>query len=186
MYTESAYKKYIGGMTNLGYLYFRGEEYEKAALWFRNALLEEKNLPEANYYMGLLFEKGQGVEKDYYTAFAYYQKACSGNNAHAKAVKRCGDFMYSGVGMIRPQKAEAFKFYKRAAQLGDGEAYNSMGLMYEKGFDQNIINYKEAYNCYRQGDLLACSDATRNIGFMYINVIYIYNIDNIGVICGRE
>jgi len=41
----------------------------------REILLVDKNKAEANYYLGFMFEKGQGVDKDVHTAFSYYLKA---------------------------------------------------------------------------------------------------------------
>ena len=45
--------------------------------------------------MGLLFEGGKGVDKNYSYAFQYFKKAADLN--HVKAMTKLAHFYYSGV-----------------------------------------------------------------------------------------
>jgi len=172
-YQEAADKKYPAGMYNLGYLYLRKAEFTKqydqffkAAYWFRAALAEDPKMMNPNFYLGFLYEKGLGVDKDYHTAYSYYRKAA--NLGHAKAFKRCGDFLYSGCGLLRTDKHEAFNCYLKAAELRDEEAFNALGLMYEKGFERVNKNPEKAVENYKKAHDMGCTDASINLAFMYL------------------
>ena len=45
---------------------------------------------------------------------------------HSKAFNKCGDYYYS-----INDKASAMTFYQKAAELGDIQSYNNIGLMLE-------------------------------------------------------
>eukprot|EP00826_Nyctotherus_ovalis_P008807 TRINITY_DN12290_c0_g1_i9.p1 TRINITY_DN12290_c0_g1~~TRINITY_DN12290_c0_g1_i9.p1 ORF type:complete len:542 (-),score=167.04 TRINITY_DN12290_c0_g1_i9:652-2277(-) len=172
-YEEAAEKKYPPGMYNLGYIYLKKAEFTKqydqffkATYWFRAALAEDPKMMDANFYLGFLYEKGLGVDKDYHTAYSYYRKAA--NLGHAKACKRCGDFLYSGCGLLRTDRPEAFTCYVKAAELGDEEAYNALGLMYEKGFERMNRNPRKAAENYVKAHEMGCTDASINLAFMHL------------------
>ena len=88
-------------MYNLAFLYYQKGEtfgddhYFDAALWTRTLLDEEPDSGEGNYLMGLLFEGGKGVDKNYSYAFQYFKKAADLN--HVKAMTKLAHFYYSGV-----------------------------------------------------------------------------------------
>ena len=83
--------------------------------------------------MGVLFENGLAVDKDFTTAMRNYKAAAELN--YPKAYTKCGNLYYSGKGVPRVDKTEAFNYFKRGALAGDTEAMNSAGLMLESGFD---------------------------------------------------
>ncbi len=59
--------------------------------------------------MGQLYETGLGVDQDFSTALRYYRKAAA--LGFAKAHTKCGDLLYSGKGVGKRDKAEAFRCY---------------------------------------------------------------------------
>ena len=59
--------------------------YKKAVMWWRRAA--EQNYPQAQFYLGLMYAKGQGVEKDYVTAYAWLNIAAAGGVLGAKDSK---------------------------------------------------------------------------------------------------
>ena len=173
-YAEAADKKYAQGMHNLGYLFLRKaketnsvEYFEKAANWFRSAISEDQTLTDAYFYMGLLYEKGLGVDYNYQAAFRYYKKAAELGDK--KAMKKCGDLLYSGSESFPQNKAESMCFYKKAADLNDPEAYNALGLLYEKGHEGLNPNESLALENYKKASELGCVDAEINISMMYSN-----------------
>ncbi len=176
-YKDAADRKYAQGMFNLGYLYLQKakttklmEHFERAAHWLRCAINEDPQLSDASFYLGFLFEKGLGVDCDFQTAFNYYHSAAG--LGHAKASKRCGDLLYSGNEMLAPNKAEAIKYYSRAAELGDPEAYNALGLMYEQG-EEVGRNEETAFHSYIKAQELGSADADVNLSMMYERGIFV-------------
>ena len=83
---------------------------------------------------------------------------------------KCGDFIYSGRGVGRRDKTEAFKCYQKAALLNDSEAINNLGLMTENGFDDRIGDPEQALEYYKKAHKLGNTDASINIALMYLNV----------------
>ena len=68
----------------------------------------EKGNPEAEYQLGLLYEKGCGVEKDYAKAVHWFQKAADKN--HPMALYWLGWMYSSGLG-VEKDYVEAKKLY---------------------------------------------------------------------------
>ena len=62
---------------------------------------------------------------------------------YAKAYTKCGNFIYSGKGCGgKKDKAEAFKYYFKGAQLNDAEAMNNLGLMNESGYNEKVSDHE--------------------------------------------
>jgi hypothetical protein len=80
---------------NLAAHYFNlGEKdpvnYRKAYYWYRQAA--EGGLPGDQYMVGLMCEKGRGVEKDENAALSWYKKAAA--QGHKEAIKRLAELGY--------------------------------------------------------------------------------------------
>lgn len=89
----------------------------------------------------------------------------------AKALTKCGDFIYSGKGCGgKRDKSEAFKCYLRAAQLNEPEAMNNLGLMLENGYDEKMSDPDQALEYYKRAHKMGNTDATINIAIYYLNV----------------
>ena len=71
---KAAKSGYGAAQTNLGITYYDRGEYNKAADWFFKAV--QKQIPEAYYYMGLMYQKGHGVKRSKSDAKYCYKKAC--------------------------------------------------------------------------------------------------------------
>ena len=107
--------------------------------------LAEEGIPEAQFNLGLMYEKGQGVPQDYAEALKWYRKAAEQGNA--KAVKWYRNAAEQGnaeaqftLGRMYDERlgvpqdfAEAVKWYRRAAEQGFAEAQTSLGVMYFTG-----------------------------------------------------
>ena len=119
--------------------YYRGD-YETAYRLIKP--LAEQGLPEAQFNLGLMYDKGQGVPQDYAEAVKWYRKAAEQGNA------------------------KAVKSYRKAAEQGNAEAQFNLGLMYDKrqGVPQN---YAEAVKWYRRAAEQGFAEAQTNLGIMY-------------------
>lgn len=87
--------------------------YDDAAREFRDCA--NRGEVQGEYYIGLLYEEGQGVPKDYKTALSWYTKAATKGDVDAAfALGR----MYSrGMGVTQ-DRALAYAWFARAARSG--------------------------------------------------------------------
>jgi TPR repeat protein len=117
----------------LGVSYARGRgvtvDYAQAADWYRKAA--EKGNAQAQANLAFSLREGRGVARDDAAAVEWYRKAqASGNTAGMLGL----GFMYQyervpgGKGM-----ADAFFWFRKAAELGDAEAQAKVGVAYAWG-----------------------------------------------------
>lgn len=122
-------KAYLNGRGNIG----------DAVEWFRKAA----NLGSAKgqYRLGVAYEWGEGVEKDYAKAFKWYSKA-------AKQKNRGGQYglgsLYANGRGVRRDTAEAAKWFKLSANQGVAYAQYALGMLFLEG-DGIGRNYRQAY-----------------------------------------
>jgi len=92
--------------------------------------LAEKGLPEAQFNIGLLYDKGQGVPQNYAEAVTWYRKAAEQGNA--KGQYSLGRMYIKSQGV--PQDyAEAVTWLRKAAEQGNAKGQYSLGMMYYRG-----------------------------------------------------
>jgi uncharacterized protein len=85
---------------------------------------------DAQFNLGLLYNKGKGVTQNYVEALKWYGLAA--DQAHPGAQLNLGVMYKNGKGV--PQDyAEAVKWYRLAADQGIAEAQYNMGIMYKNG-----------------------------------------------------
>ncbi len=106
-------------------------DYGKALRQFRIAAEKGKmSSGSAQFYLGVMYDNGQGVPQDYATAVKWYRK--SANQGYAKAQNNLGVMYDDGQGV--PQDyAQAVKWYRKAATQGYARAQNNLGVMYHNG-----------------------------------------------------
>ena len=91
------------------------------------------------------------------------------------AQNNLGVMHYKGQGV--PQNdAEAFRWYRLAADQGDATAQSNLGGMYEKG-EGVPQNYVEAVKWYRVAAEQGYANAQFGLGFMYVNGVGVPNND---------
>lgn len=111
---------------------------EKVADWRK--LANEGNA-NAQYNLGLMYDRGQGVPQDHAEAVRWYRLAAEQGSAAAQL--NLGVKYGNGQGV--PQDfAEAVRWYRLAAEQGNATAQFNLGLQYAKG--QGVPkNYVAAY-----------------------------------------
>lgn len=100
-----------------------------AALGEFQAQAEQGNAT-AQFFLGVMYNKGKGVTQDYHEAVKWYQKAAE--QGHAKAQFNLGVMFDDGKGVAHDY-AEAVKWYRKAALQGDAKAQFSYGYMHASG-----------------------------------------------------
>lgn len=92
--------------------------------------LADHDEPIAQYDLGVMYAKGQGVPQDYAEAVKWFRTAA--DHGHSDAQYSLGVMYANGQGV--PQEyAEAARWYRKAADQGEPSAQYSLGLMYDKG-----------------------------------------------------
>ena len=93
------------------------QDYKTALTQF--ALAANQGHAEAQYYIGLCYEDGKGVEADKSEAAKWYKQAAE--NGYAEAQFRLGNILYSGEGAPLDMYA-AIEWYRKAAKQGNADA----------------------------------------------------------------
>jgi len=92
--------------------------------------LAEQGYANAQYNLGIMYNKGQGVPQDSKEAVKWYRLAAE--QGIAKAQFNLGIKYDKGQGVLQDYK-EAVKWYRLAAEQGYDNGQNNLGVMYEYG-----------------------------------------------------
>ena len=104
------------------------------------------------YDLGLKFDKGQGVTKNYEKAIGFYRMACDGGNA--LGCNNLGRMYKEYPGTYEKFKNEkAIKFYRMACDGGNALGCNNLGVMFKRGLGTKK-DYEKAARFYK----MACDD----------------------------
>ncbi|MBI1842722.1 MAG: SEL1-like repeat protein [Verrucomicrobia bacterium] len=123
----------------------------------------EKGDAAAQFILGFMHEKGQGVTRDEAEAVKWYRKAADQGLANAQF--NLGVMRANGRGATQDE-AEAVKWYRKAADQDHASGQFNLGMMYANG--QGVTkNEAEAVKWYRKAADQGLADAQSNLGFMY-------------------
>jgi TPR repeat protein len=102
--------------------------------------------PEAQFRVGLAYDAGIEVKRDYSQAADWYRKAANGGNPGAQ--NNLAGLYSRGLGV--PQSdVEALRWYMRAAAIGYPAAQNNLGFLYAEG--RGVLgNDETAVSWYRK------------------------------------
>jgi len=115
----------IAGPLEDGHDAFDNKQYKRAyQIWLP---LAEQGDQEAQYNIGLLYMKGNGVEKNERTALHWFTRA--GEQGMADAQYNAGVMFYSGKG-VYPDHKSAIEWWTLAANQGNPNAQNNLANMY--------------------------------------------------------
>jgi len=125
--------------------------------------LAEKGLPEAQFNLGLLYDNGQGVPRNYAEALTWYRKAAEQGNG--KGQYSLGMMYYNGQGVPKDY-SEAMKWYRKAAEQGFAEAQYNLGNLCYRG--QGVPqDYAEAVTWYSKAAEQGNAKGQYSLGMMY-------------------
>ena len=111
-----------------GFAAYEKGDYATALREFQS--LAEQGVASAQFNLGVMYDKGQGVPQDYKMAAQWYRRAAE--QGHAGAQVNLGLMYDNGQGVPQDDKA-AVQWYRRAAEQGDAEAQSNLGAMYAEG-----------------------------------------------------
>ncbi|MCL0044977.1 trypsin-like peptidase domain-containing protein [Nitrospinaceae bacterium] len=126
-------------------------------------ILAEQGIAGAQYNLGQMYLRGQGVPQDYKEAVKWYRLAAEQGNANAQF--NLAQMYANGDGVTQDYK-EAIKWWKLAAEQGDAKAQFNLGVMYEKG-ETVPQDYKEVIKWYRLAAEQGFAEAQDNLAQMY-------------------
>jgi TPR repeat protein len=129
-YEKSAQQGFTKALTVLGELYYSGNDvvevaYPKAYEYFFEA--NKANDAGAAYGLGLMYESGNGVNKNLSMAQKMYRRAA--NYGSGEASLRLGYLYEIGKGGLVKNFSEALKWYRKSYNQGNGDATSAINRM---------------------------------------------------------
>ena len=118
---------------------------------------------EAQFSLGAMYAKGEGVPKDTAKAVEWYQKAAE--QGYADAQLKLG-VMYAISEGVPKDAAKAVEWFQKAAEQGNADAQFSLGWMYDSGEGVPKDSVKAA-EWYQKAATQGNADAQGRLGFMY-------------------
>ena len=125
-----------------GRVAYDAKDYNAAHAEFRKAA--EQGHTGAQYFLGEMYRRGRGVERNRMEAVSWYRKAADQGNARAQF--RLGLMYRRGHGVDK-DSAEGARWYRKAAEQGHAMAQYNLGHVYRsgQGVPRNMV---EAYMWY--------------------------------------
>jgi uncharacterized protein len=127
--------------------------------------LAEQGNATAQFDLGSMYNRGQGVPQDYAAALTWYRKAA--DQGDARAQNGLGDLYFDGKG-VPQDNAAALMWYRKSADQGHASGEYNLGTMYENG--QGVPqDDAEALKWYRLAADQGHGRAQVELGSMYEN-----------------
>ena len=144
------------------------EAYEKgdyATALREYSVLAEQGDANAQFRLGVMYVRGEGVTQDYKEAVKWARK--SAEQGHAGGQFNLGVLYDYGSGVTRDYK-EAVKWYRKSAEQEYAKAQSNLGVMYEYGRGVTR-DYKEAVEWFRKSAEQGYAFGQYALGVMYEN-----------------
>jgi hypothetical protein len=125
--------------------------------------LAEEGAPHAQYNMGLLYSRGNGVQKDLAKAAHWYRLAAAQGVVEAQF--NLGLLCLEGEGVPRDLE-EARKWFMKAAEQGDPKAANALANL-SQDRDPKLQDNSEALKWYQKAAAAGIVSAQFELGVMY-------------------
>jgi TPR repeat protein len=119
---------------------------------------------EAQYALGWMYARGEGVPKDAAKEFEWFQKAAV--QGYAKAQEGLGACYYFGIGVPK-NAAKAVEWFQKAAVQGTAGAQLQLGLMYSRDGEGVPKNAAKAFEWVQKAAAQGYAGAQVVLGVMY-------------------
>jgi TPR repeat protein len=130
---------HVYAQANLSFRCYSEGDLDGAFEWCQRAA--DGDLAWAQYNLGLMYQKGEGVAPSDAEAAHWYRLAAA--QGFADAQQRLGDLYYLGQGVPR-NYTQAAHWYRRAAEQGSARAQFQLGHLYDVG-----LGIEHDYTQYR-------------------------------------
>ena len=120
---------------------------------------------DAQFKLGLIYGKGDGVPKDAAKAAEWMQKAAAQGNADAQ--NTLGLIYVIGEG-VQKDAAKAVEWWQKAAAQGNADALNNLGFIYDKGDDGVPRDAAKAVEWYQKAAAQGNAVGQYLLGSMYL------------------
>lgn len=138
-------------------------DWELAFKWYR--LAADQGLPDAQFYLGLMYADGDGVAKDNEEAFKWFHKAAIRGDSVAQG--NVGQAYQVGLG-VTVDHQEAVRWLQMAADQDYWKAQTGLGVAYAEGLGVEV-DFKEAVKRFHIAAKARCAIAQYNLGVAYFN-----------------
>ena len=144
-----------------GVALYERQDFPAAAAAFKKAAGQGK--ADAQFNLGLMYLKGEGVAQDYVEAKALFEKAAEQNNVRAQVnLAR----MYAKAKGVAPSYGMAVYWFNKAAALGYADAQYSLGVLYVSGIGVSR-DYDKAHDLFSKAAQQKNASAQYQLGLMY-------------------
>jgi TPR repeat protein len=153
----AAEQGHVYAQANLSFRCASARDFAGAFEWCQRAA--DGDLTWAQYNLGLMYQKGEGVARSDAEAAHWYRLAAA--QGHADAQQQLADLYYLGLGIPR-NHTQAALWYRRAAEQGSARAQFQLGYLYDVG-----LGIEQDYTQYRYWTRMAAEqgheDALREV-----------------------
>lgn len=148
-------------MYNYAFECYESENYSKAFAIFNSLGFTKRS--EVQNILGVCYETGHGVEKDYAAAVKWYRLAVAQGDAAAQS--NLGQCYRDGEGVTQDDY-EAARLFRLSAEQGCDAGQYNLGYCYEKG-EGVAQDYNEALRLYRLASGQGYAAASFRLGHCY-------------------
>ncbi|KAF7727770.1 hypothetical protein EC973_007001 [Apophysomyces ossiformis] len=146
-FTQSAEQGFAEAQTTLGIRLVDEGKYKQGICWLERAM--DMDHPRAFLKFGIMYEIGQGVDRNSKLAIDHYQTAARQNDPVAQYL--LGLRYRLGQHGLTQNNAEAERYLTLSAKTGYGPAQRLLGLMYAQGLaGENGCDYRTAFRWFRR------------------------------------
>ena len=125
---KAAKQGHAYAQANLSFRFYAGNDFTEAFAWCQRAA--HGHLAWAQYNLGLMYRKGEGVPQSDPEAAFWYRLAAA--QSFAEAQQKLADLYFTGQG-VTLNYAQAALWYRKAAEQGNAEAQFQLGHLYALG-----------------------------------------------------
>ena len=134
----------VDAQKSLANEFYDNEDYEQAFRWCSMAAKQKDE--NALFFMGYLYDNGQGTAQDHKAAVEWYMKAAQQGNEQAQNI--IGECYYNGDVLPQDYKKAVQWFQKAAIKVGDA-TLNLATCYYEgKGVEKNYCQAAQLFSSY--------------------------------------
>jgi len=154
---KAAEQGHAYAQANLSFRYYTANNFPNAFTWCQRAA--HSKLAWAEYHLGLMYRKGEGVQQSDADAAYWYRLAAAQNFPEAQ--QKLADLYYFGQGVPLSYTLAA-DWYRRAADNGNAEAQFQLGHLYATG--QGVEHdYTQSRHWIREAALQGHEQAVREL-----------------------